>query len=229
MKKISCDIIRDMLPLYLDDVVSDATKEMVEEHLQSCTSCRAEAAALKKDVILPASKSQRFADARVIKKIKNKIFRKKVIISLITVAAVLAVGAGVYTLLVLPKSIIPYEESGVSVSSVSIGDSGNSQIYCNIAAVEAAGSVSHDPVTVQTEDGKKTVVILYAYSTPWSKYIQPHLEDEAEMSMTFEPLGGGEEIDEVYYGEFEPAEQFYENPSAVLEKAELIWSAEEQE
>ena len=40
MKKISCNIIRDILPLYLDDVVSDETKQMVEEHLQSCASCR---------------------------------------------------------------------------------------------------------------------------------------------------------------------------------------------
>ena len=36
MKKISCNIVRDVLPLYLDDVVSDETKEMVEEHLKSC-------------------------------------------------------------------------------------------------------------------------------------------------------------------------------------------------
>lgn len=31
MKKISCDIIKDVLPLYLDGVVSNDTKEMVEE------------------------------------------------------------------------------------------------------------------------------------------------------------------------------------------------------
>ena len=36
-----------------------------------------------------------------------------------------------------------------------------------------------------------------------------------------------EEIDEVYYGKFEPASEFYENPEAVLDNAELIWSAEE--
>ncbi|RGS79135.1 zf-HC2 domain-containing protein [Coprococcus sp. AF21-14LB] len=40
MKKINCDIIKDVLPLYLDDVVSNATKEMVEEHLSFCDSCR---------------------------------------------------------------------------------------------------------------------------------------------------------------------------------------------
>lgn len=34
MKEISCDIIKDILPLYVDDVVSDDTKKMVEEHLE---------------------------------------------------------------------------------------------------------------------------------------------------------------------------------------------------
>ena len=47
MKKINCNIIRDILPLYLDDVVCDETKLMVEEHLQSCASCREEAASMK--------------------------------------------------------------------------------------------------------------------------------------------------------------------------------------
>ncbi len=226
MKKISCNIIRDILPLYLDDVVSDETKEMVEEHLQSCVSCREEVSSMKKDIILPASKSQRFAEARVIKKLKNKIFRKKVIISLVTAAAVLAAGVGVYALLVLPESVIPYEESGVSVSSVSLEDLGGKYLYCSIGTSEAAGSVCHDPVTVQTEKGEKTVVILYAYSTPWSKYVEANLGNGREESVMLEPLGSADEIDEVYYGEFEPVSEFYEDPDSVLENAELIWSAE---
>lgn len=40
MKKISCDVIRDLLPLYKDNVCSDASKDMVEEHLTDCESCR---------------------------------------------------------------------------------------------------------------------------------------------------------------------------------------------
>ena len=93
MKKINCNIIRDILPLYLDDVVSDETKQMVEEHLQSCASCRAEASSMKKDVILPASKAQRLAEAKVLKGIRNKIFRKKVVVSAATAVAVLAVSS----------------------------------------------------------------------------------------------------------------------------------------
>lgn len=231
MKKVSCNIIRDILPLYLDDVVSDETKEMVEEHLQSCASCRGEASAMRKDVILPASKSQRFAEASVIKNIKSKIFRKKMIVCAGTVAAVLAVGVGVYALLTLPQSIIPYEKSGVSVNAVTMaGESGNTYLYFSINTSESAGSVCHDPITVQTEDGERTIAVLYAYSTPWSRYVEPRFEadKEKEDGITYELLGSADEIDEVYYGSFKPSSEFYSDPSAVLEKAELIWSKEEQ-
>ena len=43
MSKISCHIIQDILPLYVDGIVSEDTKEMVEEHLRECESCRKEA------------------------------------------------------------------------------------------------------------------------------------------------------------------------------------------
>lgn len=35
----SCDIIRDLLPLYSDDVLSDASRGLVEEHLRECPQC----------------------------------------------------------------------------------------------------------------------------------------------------------------------------------------------
>jgi hypothetical protein len=36
-----CNVIKDMLPLYVEDVCSKETKEIVEEHIESCESCRA--------------------------------------------------------------------------------------------------------------------------------------------------------------------------------------------
>ena len=32
--KIKCDVINDLLPLYVDDVLSDASREMEEEHIK---------------------------------------------------------------------------------------------------------------------------------------------------------------------------------------------------
>lgn len=41
-ESVNCDIVRDLLPLYHDGVVSDATKAAVEHHLSTCAECRAE-------------------------------------------------------------------------------------------------------------------------------------------------------------------------------------------
>ena len=37
---MKCEIIRDLMPLYLDDICSDETKKTVEEHLADCEECR---------------------------------------------------------------------------------------------------------------------------------------------------------------------------------------------
>lgn len=37
--KISCDVIRDLLPLYAEDMVSADSRKIVEEHLWGCQSC----------------------------------------------------------------------------------------------------------------------------------------------------------------------------------------------
>ena len=38
--KLDCDIVRDLLPSYVEDLVSPRTKQAVEEHLASCPACR---------------------------------------------------------------------------------------------------------------------------------------------------------------------------------------------
>ena len=38
--KISCDVIEDLLPLYIDDMVSEDSRQLVEEHLKECTTCQ---------------------------------------------------------------------------------------------------------------------------------------------------------------------------------------------
>jgi len=36
----SCEIIRDLLPLYVDGALSDASAALVREHLRECHPCR---------------------------------------------------------------------------------------------------------------------------------------------------------------------------------------------
>lgn len=47
--KISCDIIRDLLPLYNDGVCSGESRTLVEEHLKDCSDCANELEKLRED------------------------------------------------------------------------------------------------------------------------------------------------------------------------------------
>ena len=37
---MKCEIIRDLLPNYLDGLTSQASNEAIEEHLETCAECR---------------------------------------------------------------------------------------------------------------------------------------------------------------------------------------------
>ena len=40
MSKKNCDIIKDLLPSYVDGICSEASKLWIEEHLAECEMCR---------------------------------------------------------------------------------------------------------------------------------------------------------------------------------------------
>ena len=37
---MKCEIIRDLIPLYLDKVCSEDSRKLVEEHLAECSECK---------------------------------------------------------------------------------------------------------------------------------------------------------------------------------------------
>ena len=53
MTEIKCSVIEDLLPLYVDEVVSDDTKELVEAHLKTCECCRQEYEQMKGILYVP--------------------------------------------------------------------------------------------------------------------------------------------------------------------------------
>lgn len=67
MKRIDCSVVRDILPLYLDGVVSAETREIVKEHLAECPDCRAKAWALKEDLRLPILAEQQKQEAKALR------------------------------------------------------------------------------------------------------------------------------------------------------------------
>ncbi|MDO7486876.1 zf-HC2 domain-containing protein [Peribacillus frigoritolerans] len=68
MRKVSCEIIKDMLPLYYDSVCSDDSKRMVEEHLSECNNCKVEFKKIQDEIHIPEkSIIENRTDSNVIK------------------------------------------------------------------------------------------------------------------------------------------------------------------
>lgn len=213
MKKVSCDIIRDILPLYVDGVVSEATKEMVEEHLSSCASCKKEAEILKQELILPSTKNVQLAEAKVFKKLKAKFRKKNTIILLLSVITVILLAIGIHSYAVLSKTCISYDGTKISVEEA------DGKLYAVYRGENLGGTVATGP-SAEVIDGKKqNIVVFYYYETPWSKYIQPIFEEDDQYTFY---LGDKEEVDQIYYGEFESDGRMIDS-AAVAENAEQIW------
>lgn len=87
MEKIDCNIIRDLLPLYEDNVASQETQELVRTHLVDCPACREELRKMRTPISLPPDEDEeavkRFLEYR--EKLRRKQNRK--IIRFVAIAA----------------------------------------------------------------------------------------------------------------------------------------------
>lgn len=88
--KISCDIIRDLLPLYAENMTSSASNEMVEAHLEECESCSKYLDELRKPAKLPEQ-----ITAQNLNHIKKEIGKRRLFAVLTAVFLVLSVLAGI--------------------------------------------------------------------------------------------------------------------------------------
>lgn len=77
--KTNCKIIEDLLPLYADEVCSDESKILVEEHLKECKACSAKFNAQKAEITVDKDKIEQNLKAKdPFKKIKRVQIYSKV-------------------------------------------------------------------------------------------------------------------------------------------------------
>lgn len=78
MDRMHCDIVKDLLPLYVDEVCSEKSKEWIEEHLKECEECRKYCEVLKdkNPKIETDWTSSNLLEGEFIRKIEKKIKKK---------------------------------------------------------------------------------------------------------------------------------------------------------
>ena len=106
MNKVTCGVIRDLLPLYIDDCCSPESRTIVEEHLTTCPDCKQEweeavqGGPLFLDNVADdlLEKLSEEKPTKIMKKGLKKMKRKWVIsITAVAVAAILIVPLGILT------------------------------------------------------------------------------------------------------------------------------------
>lgn len=77
--KITCDVIKDLLPLYVDEVLSEDSNALIEEHLKSCDDCTTYFERLKGDDNITGIEAVRIEEnleeMEPLKKIKKRLRR----------------------------------------------------------------------------------------------------------------------------------------------------------
>lgn len=78
MSKISCNIIYDLLPSYLDNICSEDTRQLVEEHFMECQSCHNLYESMKKSQFVSDKLEEK--QIKYLKKIKRRDQIKNVLL-----------------------------------------------------------------------------------------------------------------------------------------------------
>lgn len=161
MEKITCNVIKDLLPLYTDHMLSDDSCMLVERHLNSCKSCREFMEELKKE-----SHTQEWIENRknvdaeakaALKGIRRSILRKRIISVCVAVMCVLVAVRIGYYFYVEKQSYISYEDSGLVME----GD----KLYATKTYYGRMSSLISPDQTVQFIQMQETAEVKKLYPT----------------------------------------------------------------
>lgn len=90
--KIDCDIIKDLLPLYVEGLASEKSKAAVEEHLEACEDCKKMYREMKKpEPKVHYNREPAESFRRYVKKEKRKLGIKTAVVMAVIILAVGAV------------------------------------------------------------------------------------------------------------------------------------------
>ena len=87
MSKLSCDVIQDLISLYIDDLLSDDSKNIVDEHIKTCTTCKSYLEEISEPIEILETKilatENDMTEIKLIEKIKRNSNSKMLILSVV--------------------------------------------------------------------------------------------------------------------------------------------------
>ena len=150
-----CNLIKDILPLYVENMVSADTREFVSEHLEHCKECHAEFEHMRKPAdFIPD------VDIVPLKRIKKDLFFKRLQTIFFTAILACAIVTVAFGILTSPK-FFPYSDNLLDVI-----DGSNGSIIITFDN-KVTGYSCIEEFDNETES---TVYRINAWTTTWDLY-----------------------------------------------------------
>lgn len=228
--KITCDVIQDLMPSYIDGILSEDSKALVEEHMGTCQECRKMLEIMKEEQGKEQNQMRLFA--ATLKKIRKKLIVRRVLTATVAVILTLIVAAAGYNHWYFNEKYMTLEDSGMYVKDNCLYSSNN---LINRMKVQ------------YTEDGKTEFV--YAIDAPYAGTLELKgddmlLQDFSKKTEEVSPEDDStpETVTEVYYmseearkkslelteleakGDLDAAEKIVDE---MKQESKLIWSEQE--
>lgn len=200
--KITCDVIQDLMPSYVDGILSEDSRTLVKEHMKNCGECRKMYEIMKEEqekgqarMRVTAVSKTAAGDAKntgstaALKKIRRKILVRRVLTAAAAAALTLIIAAAGYNHWYFNEKYMTLEDSGMYVKDNCLYSSNN--------------LISRMKV-YYTEDGKTEFV--YAIDAPYAGTLELKgddimLQDFSQKTAETAPEDGStpETVKEVYY------------------------------
>lgn len=190
--KIFCNTVRDLLPLYLDNVCSLESREIVEDHLEICPNCREYLTSLQvpcEQTDMPKSSEYENKKISSFREVRHKIVKKQAVSVLLTLLLVIIILFITIGYLKKSSDIVLYDDN-LSVSMID----GNlvGRLYGSEAEKISIKRVS------SINDGKNAEYLFYVITdTKWSDLITSD-KMFSEYTLCAKDKGA-EQVDFVYY------------------------------
>lgn len=177
--KNPCNLIKDILPLYYDGVVSEESKKAVEEHLEECESCNAYyekicQSDVLEQVVFDEEIAKKTADSfkEVSRAISKKIVKLVSKAILITVFVAIGVMLGLYALVVfyVTKNAEESWETHYDINEYGMLDDGRNLLEMS----DNLGAVWPKVIT----DNMRVEEYLLIHYAPWDSNYLGYLEVE---------------------------------------------------
>ena len=218
--KYSCNIIRDLIPLYIDGVCSEESKKVVDEHLEECNECKTYLSSMSEENKIidhfyndDLKESQKISSFMAVKK---RIQRKQILFGILAILIVVLIFASTIGILKSIHKTVEYKNN-ISVSMIDGSLVGKlyGSYYTNI-------KIKNIEVI---DEGKMSNYTFYCISnTVWDDI---SLKDNMMTEYVIVPNDkNAERIDRVYYytGDFSGLENMNETElKTVIQNSKLLW------